>query len=149
MSGDRIRIDPENRYPADGLRQVEELAKRVLDCLPDAQVERTRDAIQIDHGGEMGIVVLVTAEAVEFRLPTVEWTGGAYGPASSSRFWRRVRAVKISEGDLELADLLGKAHEARAREFRKCKYCKGLVAVEHRHGTVCHACSERYEGVVH
>jgi hypothetical protein len=149
LTNDRARIDPENRYPADGFRQAEELAIRVLECLPDGEVERTQDAIQIEHGGERGLVVLVTAEAVEIRLPTTEWTQGAYGPTPSSRLWKRVRAARVSEGQLELADLLRKAREARAREFKVCRYCKEVLPVEHRHGNVCHACSERFEGVVH
>jgi hypothetical protein len=148
LTNDRARIDPENRYPDDGLRQAEELAIRVLKFLPDGEVERTRDAIQIEHGGERGLVVLVTAEAVEIRLPTTEWTQGAYGPAPSSRLWKRVRTARVSEGPLDLADLLRKAREARAREFRMCKYCKEELPVEHRQGNVCHGCSERFEGVV-
>jgi hypothetical protein len=77
MKDERSRIDPDGRYPADGLRTVERRALCVLAMLPDARVERTRDAIQIDHGAEEGIVLLVTAEALELRLPTVEWTWGA------------------------------------------------------------------------
>lgn len=149
MNRDLARIDPEDRYPAEGMRRVEDLAMRVLESLPDAQVERTRDAIQIEHGGDRGVVVLVTAEALELRLPTVEWTCGAYGPASSSRLWKRVLADRIDEGKQDLADLLDKARRARAREFKKCKYCKRLVAVEYRHGDVCHGCAESHEGVVH
>ena len=63
------------------------LAERVLVVLPGAMLERTRDAIQFDWGGEQGIVLLVGPEALELRLPTVEWTKGAYGPARSSRLW--------------------------------------------------------------
>lgn len=148
MTGGRERIDPTNRYPAGGLLRVEALALMVLEYLPDAQLTRTRDAIQIEHGGEQGIVVLVTAEAVELRLPTVEWTCGAYGPAPSSRLWKRVRAEALFDGKLELGSLLTRARDARAREFRSCKYCRESVAIEHRHGNVCHGCAERYEGIV-
>jgi hypothetical protein len=149
MRDDRLRIDPGNQYPADGLRLVESLAIRVLDCLPNAEVSRTRDAIQIETGEEEGVVVLVTAEAVEMRLPRVEWTCGAYGPAPSSRLWKRVKAEKIHDGEIDLLDLLCKAQSARRREFRKCRYCKKLIPAEHRHGNVCHGCAERYMGCVH
>ena len=78
MNEGRSHIDPEGKYPSDGMRKVEQNAGRVLDLLPSAVVERTRDCIQIDYGGEEGIVVLITAEAIELRLPTVEWTMGSY-----------------------------------------------------------------------
>jgi hypothetical protein len=149
LTTDRWRIDPEHRYPADGLRRVEDLAMRVLDFMPDAQVERTRDAIQFEHGGERGVVVLVTAEAVEFRLPTLEWTHPHFA-TPSSRLWKRVRAEKLYDGQPALGELLERARAARARQFKKCKYCKELFPPEHRHsGNVCHGCAERHEGVVH
>lgn len=93
---ERQLIDPEERYPSEGLRRVEILALEILMLLPDASVERTRDAIQIESGGEKGIVVLVTPEAVELRLPTVEWTMGAYGPAGASTLWKRVELRRRS-----------------------------------------------------
>jgi hypothetical protein len=85
MNDERSHIDPEGKYPSDGLRLVEENAAKVLNMLPAAVVERTRDCIQIDYGGNTGIVVLITAEAISLRMPTVEWTKGSYGPAPSSR----------------------------------------------------------------
>ena len=88
MNDDRKRIDPDDRYPSEGLRMVERHALRVLQFLPQAKVERTQDAIQITEGDDKGFIVLVTPEAVEFRLPTVEWTCGAYGPARASRLWK-------------------------------------------------------------
>ena len=71
-----FNLGPEEKYPSDGLRQVEINAERVLVLLPKSIVERTRDCIQLNCDGEDGIVVLVTAEAIELRLPTVEWTMG-------------------------------------------------------------------------
>ena len=84
MSLDRTFFDPEGRYAADGSRLVERNAERVIALMPEGRIERTRDSLQIDIGDERGIVVLVTPEAFEIRLPTVEWTCGAYGPAASS-----------------------------------------------------------------
>ena len=149
MNEERARIDPDNHYPAEGLRVVERLALQVLEHLPAAHLERTRDAIQLAHGGDAGIVVLVTAESVELRLPTVEWTGGAYGPAPASRLWKRVRAASLLDDASPLAELLERAHEARLRQFKTCRYCKKLVPQEYRHGTTCHSCAERFEGIVH
>ena len=96
----RQRIDPERRYLGDGFRTVEHLALLVLKYLPEAEVTRTRDVIQLDHGGERGIVVLITPEAIEVRLPTIEWTKGAYGPAKTSRLWKRIAAGKLVEAAL-------------------------------------------------
>ena len=97
---ERIDTDPDNRYPTDGPRHVDKLAERVLRFLPDATIERTRDVIQVDWRGEEGIVVVVTPEALEFRLPTIEWTMGAYGPEESSRFWKRVESEALDDSQL-------------------------------------------------
>jgi hypothetical protein len=101
------RIDPRIEFPSEGLRQVERLALRVLKYLPLAEVTRTRDVIQLDDGGEEGIIVLVTAEKVELRLPTVEWTQGAYGPAYASCFWKRVNRFieSITKGDARTSQI--------------------------------------------
>lgn len=150
MDSDRTQIDPQNRYPAGGLRRCERLALQVLAHLPGAQVERTRDAIQIDHDGDEGIVVIVTAEAIEVRLPAVEWTMGAFAPACASKLWRRIKARDIDDGKIDLREALRKAQEKRRRQFRKCKYCGQMVPPEHRHGKdVCHGCAERHDGIVH
>jgi hypothetical protein len=144
---DRTSIDPENRYPSDGPREVEKHAFRILESLPDSRVERTRDSIQIETGGEAGIVILVTAEAIELRLPTIEWTKGAYGPAASSRLWRRVRTRDASDEKLE--GLIQGALAARERQFRKCRFCGSRFPPERRHGSVCHGCAELHMGIVH
>jgi len=145
---ERDRIDPEKRYPAEGLLRVEENALRVLACLPEARLERTRDAIQIDFGDEdEGITVLVTAETIELRLPTVEWTCGAYGPAGSSRRWKRLRPDAVS--DEQLRELVHQAMEARRAEFKRCRYCGHSFPPENRRGNVCHGCAESYEVIVH
>ena len=89
---ERWGVDPLGRYPANYPSRVERNAQRVLELLPDATVERTRDAIQLDWGGQHGLVVLVTADAFEFRLPTVEWPH-PHEPAAGSRLWRRRSAA--------------------------------------------------------
>lgn len=143
----RFNLDPEERYPSEGLRCVEKNAERVLFLLSESTVERTRDCIQIDCGGEEGIVILVTPEVIELRLPTVEWTMGPYGPTASSRFWKRVEISKIT--DIELETLLKEAQKKRQSEFRNCRYCERRLPPEHMHGDVCHGCAEIYLGVVH
>jgi hypothetical protein len=147
-SDGRRSIDPDGRYPAEGLRAVETNAERVLRLVPGATVTRTRDAIQIGSGGERGITVLVTAEAFELRLPSVEWTKGAYGPAECSSLWRRVKADGLS--DEKLATLLKEARQARLDQFKKCKHCGEEFPPERRHSrNVCHGCASQHEGVVY
>lgn len=142
----RELVDPENAYPADGPRVVERRALAVLDHLGDGEVSRTRDVIQIDSGGEAGIVAVVTAEALELRLPTVEWTRGSYGPAGTSRLWRRVTWDQCPS---PLSDLIAEARAARQEEFRECRYCSGRFPPEHRvEEDVCHGCASRHQGVV-
>lgn len=149
MSDSRARIDPDGRYPAEGLRAVEANAERVLGLLPGAAVTRTRDAIQIDSGGQRGITVLVTAEAFELRLPTEEWVHDPCPPpAECSCLWRRVKAAGLS--DEKLATLLKEARQARLDQFKKCKHCGEEFPPERRHSrNVCHGCASQHEGVVY
>lgn len=144
----RRYLNPDEKYSSDGPRKVEENADRVLVLLPSSSVERTRDCIQIDYRGEKGIIILVTPESIEIRLPTVEWTKSTYGPAASSRFWKRVNESEITDEELE--NLLKEALKERRSEFKICRYCKEPVPPEHRHSEdVCHGCAERHLGVVH
>ncbi len=143
----RFNLDPEERYPSAGLRKVEENAEKVLALLPESTLERTRDCIQINSCGEKGIVTLVTAEAIELRLPTIEWKG-PHEPVASSRFWKRMQESEIA--DEELGVILREALKERWGEFRNCRYCKKPFPPEHRHREdVCHGCAEKYLGVVH
>ncbi len=142
---------PRGRYKASGLRNVEQHAIRILELLPNAKVERTRDVIQIEHDDRDmdGVVVVVTSEAVEFRLPTVEWTGGAYGPANTSRLWKRVTWVKLEAEPGLLPTIIADAKNARRAEFVACKYCNRMVPTENRiNGNVCHGCASEHEHVV-
>ena len=68
---------------------MEEFAAVVRSLLPDAELTRTRDCVQLCWGDDEGIVILITPEAIELRLPTVEWACGAYGPRPISQLWRR------------------------------------------------------------
>jgi len=148
MSAERLTIDPENKYPADGLLQVEENALRLIEYLPGALIERTRDAIQINYLAELGIVVLVTAEAFEFRLPTIEWTRGSHGPAPTSRLWRRVEIDDFEETDL--AEWVQKALQARQAEWTTCIYCGRPLPPEHRFSeNICHSCASEHLGIVY
>ena len=142
-------LDPEGRYAADGPRMVERLAERVLGWQPDASVTRTRDCIQIDHCGEEGIVVLVTPEAVELRLPTIEWTKGSHGPAASSQLCRRIEdAFEIPDDELGAA--LHACLEARREEFRVCKYCQRRLPREHMFAEdTCQGCASEHLDVVY
>lgn len=149
-SSNAERIDPDGKCSQGELRHFEHIAIQVLDLLPDADMERTRDCIQVTESDERGIVVLVTPDAVEIRLPTVEWLH-VHTPVASSRLKRRISLSKLIEGSL--AKLIGNARKARQDEFQECFYCKTPTPPEHAHTFddkhVCHGCSERELGVVH
>jgi hypothetical protein len=144
-------LDMGNDFVSEGGRLVEYNAARVLNLYPSAHVTRTRDAIQVDvrtdADEERGVTVLVTPEAFEIRLPTIEWTMGAYGPVHSTRYVKRVGADGLM--DTALADLLANAITKRDAEFIPCRFCGTPTPPEHRHGKACHGCSERHLAVVH
>jgi len=87
---------------------------------------------------ERRVTLLVTAEALALRLPTIEWTGGPHSPAESTRLWKRV-----------LWRLIDAAFEKRRRELVRCRFCQEPTPPEHRHGRVCHGCAEGRVGMVH
>lgn len=139
--------DSGERFSAEPRTQVERRAQQVWALLPGATMTRTRDVVQLDYAGERGIVAVVTAEALELRLPTVEWTHGAYGPAAASRLWQRVLWEELPA--TALAERIAQAIAARQAEFKRCRYCGQLVPPERRvDDDVCHGCASRYEGVV-
>lgn len=132
-----------------GATKVEVAAKRILDLLPGARMTRTRDVIQVDWRDDEGIVAVVTPEAIELRLPTVEWTHGTHGPSPSSRLWKRVMHSRLTEDGLR--DLLEQAQLARHGEYATCRICGRRFPPEHTvegEDVVCHGCAERDVGVV-
>ena len=125
---------------------AEEELLRIRDLLRTPKIERTRDAIQIDYLEQRGLVFLTTPEGLEIRLPTVE-RSGPHWRAASSRLWKRVSWDDLEDSqsdEARLFDLILAALDARASEFRQCRYCKRAVPVEHRHGDVCHSCAEQH-----
>jgi len=148
-------IGPDGVYPARGLRRVDRVARLVRSILPDARVEYTRDVYQLIVEGQGGLVVVVTPEAVEIRLPTVEWTSGYADPVASSRLWKRAFMTSWDDVETErrLANLIESGRRKRNREIRPCGSCQRPTPPEHAHSIdgrhVCHGCAETHMGVVH
>ena len=150
----RKQIDPENRYPSDGLRHVEGNALAVINAMTiPYTLDRARDVIELDTEH---LRIVVTAEALESRSPPGEWTMGSYGPTPSRRLRRRVRWKRSwSAGDAEeLRALIAEAINARLAEFRTCNYCGERNPSEHHmestlgRGSICHSCASEHEQVV-
>lgn len=144
---ERNLIDPGGQYPADGLRRVEQRALEVAQARPGAVITRTRDVVQLEWGGEEGIVALVTAEALELRFPVVEWTGGSYGPAMSSRLWRRFQWDELPPSQLGV--VLQQAQAARDAEYRECVYCHQRFTPDRMTGDACHGCASKHLGILY
>jgi hypothetical protein len=148
---ERQLVDPENKYDFGGPLQVDTVALQLIELLPGAILERTRDVIQFELREEPGLVLLVTAEAIEVRLPTVEWTRGSHGPAPSSRYWKRIKIPGSGQLNMKrMESLIEEARSVRAAEFVTCRFCKKDFPPEHGHDDdVCHGCAEQHLGVVH
>jgi 8-oxo-dGTP pyrophosphatase MutT (NUDIX family) len=136
-------------YEAEAPTNAEAMAVQVLDAMPKAVATRTRDCVEIVEPGDDGLVVLVTPDSVEIRLPTVEWTGGYFAPASSSVLWKRL----TPEDCAALSQWLQRARKARKRQFRPCVHCGRSTPPEHAHSLdgdwVCHGCAEKHRDVLH
>lgn len=94
-------------------------AHRVHAVVPEARVTRTQHVTEFVVDGTRGLIVLVTSEAFELRIPTVEWTAGTHAPEDASQFWKRLEADKVSDAELRTA--IEAARTARAAEFRPCR----------------------------
>lgn len=69
------------------------------------------------------MTIVVTPEALELRLPAVEWTMGAYGPARSSELWRRL-LFKDIDGPEGVAKHLRRLERALKRRMaNRCNKC--------------------------
>ena len=132
------------------LREFEVIARKIVEILPKSVETRTRDVIQINYRNEKGIVILLTPEAMEIRLPTTDWTQGAYGPVSSSRLWKRIKFERLFSSDKNLlTNLLKEGLRIREREFKECIFCKKKYAMEHMTGNYCHSCASKHLGIVY
>lgn len=133
-------------------RVFERLAEAVTERWPATGVGRFRDAIELHIPSlvpdDDPVVVILTPELLEVRLPITEWTGGAYGPVSSSRRWRR-RALNRGENPPDVIELVTQALAARCRQFRTCRFCRRKFTADHMTMGACHGCAERDLGVVH
>ena len=155
-TGGSVHVTSAHEYPSiaqllsrgSELQHFERVAADLIREAKYPYAERTREAIQIYcEPADIGPVILVTPDAVEFRLPTLAWPHPGI-PSPSSRLWRRVDLDDFDSVDL--ASLLKSARAARRRQFNKCRYCGRKVPPEHRHSPyVCHGCAEQHLHVVH
>jgi hypothetical protein len=145
-----IYIELGERYPVTELRTFEEHALQILEMLPGAHAERTPDVIQINFGDfrdEKGIVVILTPEAIELRLPTIEWLG-SHTSVRSSKLWKRIDLH--NSRNLDMAQLIASAQEAQAQTFGICKFCsQKLPSGWMSQQDVCQSCAEKHLGIVY
>ena len=114
------------------------------------RLREPRDCIQISQGDDRGFVLLLTPEAVETRLPTVDWPH-PHTPVRSSRLISR---VMLDDADADvILELVEELKQQRAEQFRDCDYCGRRTPPERAHSIdgkyACHGCSEREMGIVH
>lgn len=142
MANDRSLVDPQDGYRATGLRPLEHRALAVLRWREGGVLERTRDAIQVTFAdptdGDAELSALLTPEALELRLPTIEWTAGSHGPFLGSRLWRRVPWARIAEG--QEGAWLDELAAAYGRHLRKCVRCQQTFLPSRMAGRTCHGC---------
>lgn len=127
---------------------AERHALQVLTSFPARVITSSAGIVVLSIDGDKGCVALITAEAAEIRLPTTEWTCGAYGPRESTRFWKRVSLQGPRSSYKKLDEVIGAAIEARKAEFRPCCFCKGEFPPEHMADDACHGCASAERGIV-
>ncbi len=134
-------------------RQFERVASALTVALPGASTSRTRDAIQIEYLGERGVVLLLTPDALEIRLPTVDWTSGTYAPQTSSVLFSRIVFADLptnaNECEVEVLDAIEAAVGHRQAQFKECRFCKLEFPPEHMTEDACHNCASKHLGLVY
>jgi hypothetical protein len=124
---------------------MEDRLREVLELLPGATADRVGQEVRVEHGGEGGVVAVITVEAIEVRLPTLRWE--AQRPVADSVLWRRREWADLKLRDLR--KLIRGAQAARRRQYRKCPHCGERFPPERRtQGDVCHGCPEKHLHVV-
>jgi hypothetical protein len=66
---ERQLVDPENKYDFGGPLKVDHVARQVLELLPGATLERTRDVIQFEVREDLGLVLLVKESSINRTRP--------------------------------------------------------------------------------
>jgi hypothetical protein len=130
------RPDADRRHSACGLRAVDRMAMRIGQLLPESVIERTRDIYQFTVRDPGGLVVVVTPEAVEFRLPTVDWTSECSTPLPVSRPFKRLRTAGKPEPvdaklDGKLDRLIQETRHSVSRNFVSTPAAKKHTPPEH------------------
>lgn len=152
----RRRTDPENRFPGWSLLPFEELAERIIENLgpplgPLPRITRTRDAIQLEWRGSEGVVILLTPEILQVRLPTVHWPH-PHEPRASSGLESTMTLAKArsTEGFLEALERIHAGVHKRRAQFRTCRFCGERFPPEYGHDrTTCDGCAQEHLGVIH
>lgn len=146
MQTDLDWMNPEGDHRHVARRPFEEFAGRLMARMPEAELERTRDSIQLSAGGERGVVILITPEAMEIRLPTMDWPR-PYMAVPSSRLWKRLQWARLSEK--RMMKLIEEARQVRAAEFVPCRFCGKEFPPERRADDACHSCASKHLGIVY
>ena len=154
---DRTLIDPEGKYPfKGGFRRFELWGMKVLCALQDAKIERTHDLIQITQGSERGVIVLLTDDTIEVRLPHFRSAHTKKGMMEfylSSRLFRRIEGTEILRLDVRrdeqtLPTAIQEAIDTRLQEYSKCSCCGDNCANEKMEGTLCEFCIWDQPGIL-
>lgn len=143
-------FDPSDDAPQLGNLPFERWAAQLLQHLPEAKIERTHDAIQLTTGDfrdESGLVILLSPDAIEFRLPILIWVG-PHEPAHTSRLWQRLVLNELSE--TQLPELITAARFQQKQNFGDCKYCgKRNPSGWMFRSDICESCAESKLGIIH
>jgi len=136
-----------------GLLIVERNALLLMEVLKSTSFQRTRDVIQVDYkvNEDVELTVLVTREAYDFRLLTIEWTQGSYAPVKTSKIWKTLEVEALGEKEIKdkISKLIDEALKVMNGDLVTCKYCKEKFHPSHTiDGGVCHSCAVKHLNVV-
>jgi hypothetical protein len=109
-------------WRGDATDDVEQYAAFVHACQPSAVTTRTRKAIQFAiERPDCTVTLVVPADVLEFRLPTVDWPG-PHSPVATNRRWKRVPWILIGKNRPAPQAILAAAFQKRRSEFVPCPF---------------------------
>ncbi|MEC0665337.1 hypothetical protein P8864_05205 [Priestia flexa] len=104
---------------------------------------------------EPEVYLRTTVDSLEFGYEATQWDGYMPSPVPGiykkhSLSWETLQSLNKEQQQEIIHELLMKTINSRKRQYRKCQFCGGKVAVEHRFDKdTCHGCASEHFHVVY
>ncbi|MFE8698258.1 hypothetical protein ACFYKT_18200 [Cytobacillus sp. FJAT-53684] len=125
---------------------INDKEKIIMDCPLYFKLEGFAD--------EPVVYIRATHEGLEFGFEATKWLDGhtpfPYMYKKHTLKWADLEKLSKGEQQEAILNLLMKTISSRKRQYWKCQYCGGKIAIEHRFDpNTCHGCASENFGVIY